>query len=152
ARRSFHEHSSRIAWLGEEQGTPLRVLPNLFDLKRSRHWTEEFGGQSLISHHNGISEGWPLVLKRVMDFAIALTLFVLLSPILLVTAVLITLTSLGPAIFVQRRVGLHKREFPVYKFRTMVVGAEEKLREIEHLNEVSGPVFKINNDPRITPI
>jgi exopolysaccharide biosynthesis polyprenyl glycosylphosphotransferase len=150
--RSFHDDASRIACLCEEQGILLRVLPNLFDLKRSRHWTEEFGGQSLITHHNGISEGWPLVLKRVMDFAIALTLFVLLSPILLVTTLLITLTSLGPALFVQRRVGLHKREFSVYKFRTMVVGAEEKLREIEHLNEVSGPVFKINNDPRITPI
>jgi lipopolysaccharide/colanic/teichoic acid biosynthesis glycosyltransferase len=53
---------------------------------------------------------------------------------------------------VQKRVGLNKRRFPIYKFRTMVANAEEKIRELEHLNKVSGPVFKIDNDPRITPI
>jgi exopolysaccharide biosynthesis polyprenyl glycosylphosphotransferase len=149
--RSFHDDACRIAFLCEEQGILFRILPNL-DLKRSRHWAEEFEGHSLITHHNGISEGWPLVLKRVLDFAIALAALLMLSPVLLVVAVVIAVTSPGPVLFAQRRVGLYKREFPVYKFRTMVVRAEEKLREIEHLNEVSGPVFKINNDPRITTV
>jgi lipopolysaccharide/colanic/teichoic acid biosynthesis glycosyltransferase len=54
--------------------------------------------------------------------------------------------------FVQKRIGLNKRVFHIYKFRTMVADAEKKLRDVEHLNEVSGPVFKIKNDPRITPI
>jgi lipopolysaccharide/colanic/teichoic acid biosynthesis glycosyltransferase len=65
---------------------------------------------------------------------------------------LILLTSPGPVLFTQKRVGLHKRDFLVYKFRTMVVGAEKRQKEIEHLNEVSGPVFKIKNDPRITTV
>jgi exopolysaccharide biosynthesis polyprenyl glycosylphosphotransferase len=150
--RSFHDDASRIAALCEEQGILFRLLPNLFDLKRSRHWTEEVEGHSLITHHNGVLEGWPLVLKRSLDFLIALAALLFLSPFLLGTAILIALTSPGPVLFVQRRVGLHKREFPIYKFRTMVVDAEKKLREVEHLNEVSGPVFKIKEDPRITPL
>jgi len=150
--RSFHDEASRIAALCEEQGILFRLLPNLFDLKRSRHWTEEVEGQSLISHQNGVLEGWPLILKRGLDFAIALIALLFLSPVLLMAAALIKLTSRGPALFVQKRVGLHKREFPIYKFRTMVVDAEKRLRDVEHLNEVSGPVFKITNDPRLTPV
>jgi exopolysaccharide biosynthesis polyprenyl glycosylphosphotransferase len=150
--RSLHDDASRIAALCEEQGILFRLLPNLFDLKQSRHWTEELEGQSLVTHHNGISEGWQLILKRVLDFTVAFVVLLLLSPVLVVIAALIALTSSGPVLFVQRRVGLHKREFAVYKFRTMVVDAEKKMREVEHLNEVSGPVFKISNDPRITPL
>jgi lipopolysaccharide/colanic/teichoic acid biosynthesis glycosyltransferase len=71
---------------------------------------------------------------------------------LLIAAALIRLTSRGPALFVQKRLGLNKRIIGVYKFRTMVRDAEKKQAELEHLNEVSGPVFKIKNDPRITPI
>jgi lipopolysaccharide/colanic/teichoic acid biosynthesis glycosyltransferase len=69
-----------------------------------------------------------------------------------VVIVLIKFTSPGPVFFSQRRVGLNKRRFNLYKFRTMVVDAEKQMREIEHLNEASGPVFKIKNDPRITPL
>jgi len=76
----------------------------------------------------------------------------LLLPLFVLTAVLIRLTSRGPAVFVQKRLGLNKRHFGIYKFRTMVVDAEKRMKEIEHLNEVTGPVFKIKNDPRITPL
>jgi exopolysaccharide biosynthesis polyprenyl glycosylphosphotransferase len=76
----------------------------------------------------------------------------LISPVLLITTILIKLTSPGPVLFVQKRLGFNKRHFNVYKFRTMVVDAEKRMSEVEHLNEVSGPVFKIKNDPRITPI
>jgi exopolysaccharide biosynthesis polyprenyl glycosylphosphotransferase len=150
--RSFHDDAARIATLCEDQGILFRLLPNLFDLKRSRHWTEELEGQSLVTHHNGISEGWQLILKRVLDFTIALAAILVLTPVLIGTGLLLALTGGGPVFFVQRRVGLHKREFAVYKFRTMVVDAEKRMREVEHLNEVSGPVFKISNDPRITPL
>ena len=149
--RSLHDDASRIAALCEEQGILFRLLPNLFDLKRSRHWTEELEGQSLVTH-NGISEGWQLLVKRALDFTIALIAILLFSPVMVGTALLIALTSPGKVLFVQRRVGLNKREFPVYKFRTMVVDAEKKMREVEHLNEVSGPVFKIRHDPRVTPL
>jgi exopolysaccharide biosynthesis polyprenyl glycosylphosphotransferase len=93
-----------------------------------------------------------MVIKRVLDFSLSALLLVGIAPVLLLTAVLIKLTSPGPVFFVQRRVGLGKRIFNIFKFRTMIANAEEKQGEIEHLNEVSGPVFKIKKDPRITPL
>jgi lipopolysaccharide/colanic/teichoic acid biosynthesis glycosyltransferase len=73
-----------------------------------------------------------------------------LIPIFLIVAIAIKLDSPGPVFFVQQRVGIRKYIFPMYKFRSMYIDAEEKLKEIEHLNEAEGPIFKIKNDPRIT--
>jgi len=150
--RSFHLDSSALAGLCEQQGIILRILSDLFDLKTTRSRAEDIEGASLITHYAGAPEGWPLIVKRIMDFTVSLFLIILLGPVLLAVAILIKLTSPGPVLFVQKRVGYNKRVFDIYKFRTMVVKAEEKLREIEHLNEVTGPVFKIKNDPRLTPI
>ncbi len=151
--RSFHDDASRIAAVCEEQGIIFRVLSNIFNLKLARSRAEEFEGTSLITHYTGgIAEGWPLLIKRVLDFLIALMVLIFLSPVLLVAALLIEITSPGPVLFVQKRVGLNKRTFSIYKFRTMVVDAEKRMKELERLNEVSGPVFKIKRDPRITPV
>lgn len=90
--------------------------------------------------------------KRATDLALsALALAVLAIPLLLI-ALLVKLTSKGPVLFVQKRVGMNGRVFRCLKFRTMVVNAEELKASLEHLNEMSGPVFKIRNDPRITAI
>ena len=148
--RSFHSCASEIATLCEEQGIVIRFVSNLFDLKKARSRAEEFDGDSLITHYTGGLEGWPVVFKRVVDIAVSLVLILLLSPLLLAAALLIKLTSRGPAVFVQKRLGLNKRHFGIYKFRTMVLDAEKRMKEVEHLNEVTGPVFKIKNDPRIT--
>jgi lipopolysaccharide/colanic/teichoic acid biosynthesis glycosyltransferase len=75
-----------------------------------------------------------------------------LAPVMILTAVLIKLGSPGPVFFIQKRVGLNKRVFSIFKFRTMVADAEKKLASLEHQNEVSGPVFKIKNDPRVTAL
>ncbi len=79
-------------------------------------------------------------------------MIIILLPVFVAAALLIKLTSPGPVFFVQERVGYNKRRFKLYKFRTMVPGAEKKQKELEQLNEMSGPVFKIGKDPRITPI
>jgi len=147
--RSFYTQASRIAVLCEEQGVTVRLLSRIFDQKRTTARSDE-PDQDLITHYMGTGEGGWLVVKRILDFSISLTLIVLLAPLFLVTALLIKLTSEGPVFFAQKRLGLNKRRFSMYKFRTMVADAEQKLQEIEHLNEVSGPVFKIKNDPRIT--
>ena len=76
----------------------------------------------------------------------------LLSPVFLLAALVVKLTSPGSSFFVQERVGLNKRRFRLYKFRTMVANAPERQWEVEHLNEVVGPVFKIKKDPRLTPV
>jgi exopolysaccharide biosynthesis polyprenyl glycosylphosphotransferase len=150
--RSYHSRACDVATLCEEQGIVIRFISNLFDLKKARSRSEEFEGDSLITHYTGGLEGWPVVFKRAVDIAVSSTLIILLLPLLLLAAIAIRLTSKGPAIFMQKRLGLNKRHFGIYKFRTMVADAERKQKEIEHLNEVSGPVFKIKNDPRITPL
>lgn len=150
--RSFHDLASSVAAMCEQQGIVLRTLPNLFNLQQNRPVAEEFGGSALITHYSGNAEGWPTMIKRALDFTLSLLLLIVLAPLLVLTAILIKLTSPGPVFFIQKRVGLNKRVFHICKFRTMVIDAERRLQEIEHLNEVSGPVFKIKNDPRLTPI
>ena len=151
--RSLHSHASQVAALCEEQGIVLRFTSNLFDLKLARPKAVEFAGDSLITHYTGgLTEGPSVLMKRVLDFVVSLTLIVFLSPLFLITALLIKLMSRGPVFFLQNRLGLNKRRFRIFKFRTMVPDAEKKMKEIEHLNEVSGPVFKIKDDPRITAI
>lgn len=150
--RSFHDSASRIAAACEQQGIVFRVLSSLFDLKRAHVRAEELEGDLWITHNAGIYEGWPLVMKRALDFSVALVALIILWPVMLLVALLIKITSPGPILFKQGRVGQNKRRFNIHKFRTMVVDAEEKMKEVEHLNEVSGPVFKIKHDPRITSI
>jgi exopolysaccharide biosynthesis polyprenyl glycosylphosphotransferase len=151
--RSMHTEASNVAALCEEQGILIRFASTLFDLKIARKRVEEVvDGDSLITHYTGSLEGWPVVVKRVIDVIASAVLLIFLSPVLLLAALLIKLTSPGPVMFVQQRLGLSKRHFGIFKFRTMVVDAERRMKEIEHLNEVSGPVFKIKNDPRITPM
>jgi exopolysaccharide biosynthesis polyprenyl glycosylphosphotransferase len=149
--RSFHDHASDIAAMCEQQGIIIRGMPDLFNLKNINSMAE-FEGSPLITHYSGMEEGWPTVIKRTLDFTLSLLLLIALAPVLLIAAALVKLTSSGPVFFAQERVGLNKRTFTIFKFRTMVINAEDRLREIEHLNEVSGPVFKIKNDPRLTPI
>ncbi len=90
--------------------------------------------------------------KRVTDILLALVAIVLHAPILAVIAVAIFLDSPGPVIFRQRRLGQHGRPFMMFKFRSMVDGAEARLEEVLDLNEASGPVFKIREDPRVTRV
>jgi exopolysaccharide biosynthesis polyprenyl glycosylphosphotransferase len=150
--RSLHSRASEVAAICEEQGILVRFISNLFDGKISRPQVEVMEGDSLISHHSVRLEGWSVVAKRAVDILVSAAMSLLLLPVLVLTALLIKLTSTGPVFFVPKRLGLNKRHFGIYKFRTMVVDAEKRMKDIEHLNEVSGPVFKIKNDPRITPI
>jgi exopolysaccharide biosynthesis polyprenyl glycosylphosphotransferase len=149
--RSFHTYASDIAVACEKQGILIRVLSNLFDLENAQPMADQLEGSAVITHHSA-ADGWPLMIKRLIDFTVSLALIVVLAPILLLVAVLIRLTTRGPVLFVQKRVGLNKRLFHIYKFRTMVADAEQRLQQLEHLNEVTGPVFKIKHDPRVTSI
>jgi exopolysaccharide biosynthesis polyprenyl glycosylphosphotransferase len=148
--RSFHEHSSKIVEMCEDQGIIVRVLSGVFDLKTRQ--PEHFDEAPVITHYAGPLHGWPVLIKRFLDIVISATMLVILAPATILTAIAIKLTSRGPVLFVQKRVGLNKRVFNIYKFRTMVIDAEKRLAQIEHLNEVSGPVFKIKSDPRITAV
>jgi exopolysaccharide biosynthesis polyprenyl glycosylphosphotransferase len=93
-----------------------------------------------------------LAVKRVIDVVGAAILSLVVAPIMISVAIAIKLTSRGPVLFAQNRYGRSKRLFRMYKFRTMVVDAERQQEQLEDRNEASGPVFKIRDDPRITPI
>ena len=92
------------------------------------------------------------VIKRIIDIVASFTGLILLSPLMLIVSILIKLESKGEVIFKQKRVGLNGKEFYMYKFRSMVINAEELKAALESQNEMSGPMFKIKDDPRITKI
>lgn len=91
-------------------------------------------------------------IKRFFDICLSAAALVVLSPLLLVIAILIYLEDKGPVIYSQTRIGKDGRAFKLYKFRSMCVDADERLRDLQKLNERDGPVFKIKNDPRVTKV
>src|SRR5690606_31413951 len=93
-----------------------------------------------------------LKIKGTLDFFLSIIILILVSPVMLGIAIAIKLDDSGPVFFQQTRVGRHGRLFKCLKFRTMVINAEEVKEKIISLNEQDGPVFKIKNDPRITPV
>jgi exopolysaccharide biosynthesis polyprenyl glycosylphosphotransferase len=150
--KSFYEQSSQVAALCEQHGIFMRFGPELFDLKIARARTEDLDGSAHITAHSFPTDSWPTLVKRVLDVSVALGLLVILAPVLVAIGIMVKLTSDGPVLFRQERVGRNKRRFFIYKFRTMVANAERLLPMLEGCNEAAGPVFKIKNDPRMTPI
>jgi len=135
----------------EEEGVKTRVLLSFFPQVVSKVYLERLGSKPLLTF-SATPDDEILLLKRGVDFVMALAALVLLSPVLLVLAILVKLTSRGPVFFSQVRCGLGGRKFTLYKFRSMRADADLIREELEALNEVDGPVFKIRNDPRCTPI
>jgi exopolysaccharide biosynthesis polyprenyl glycosylphosphotransferase len=150
--RSFYEHTSQVAALCEQHGIIMRFDSDMFNLKIARSRADDFEGDPHIAAYSGSLDGWPVLAKRALDVLVSTVLLILLAPLFILSAVLIRFTSEGPIFFLQERVGLNKRRFRIYKFRTMIPNAEKMLPELEMLNEAAGPVFKIKNDPRMTPI
>jgi exopolysaccharide biosynthesis polyprenyl glycosylphosphotransferase len=141
-----------IASLAADEGKTVRIPVDPSDGSIRNAREEEFEGlvvRSLV--HDGHREAG-LVIKRLIDIVGAVVGLVILSPILLVTSILIRLRDGSPVIFRQTRVGLHGRPFTILKFRTMATDAEERLHEVAHLNELRGAAFKASNDPRMSPL
>jgi exopolysaccharide biosynthesis polyprenyl glycosylphosphotransferase len=99
-----------------------------------------------------VRDDYTQVVKRVLDIIGSISAIILLAPLMLAIAIAIRCTSSGPVIFSQKRFGHNKRTFQMYKFRTMAPNAEQMQSKLEHQNEMTGPVFKIRNDPRITSL
>jgi exopolysaccharide biosynthesis polyprenyl glycosylphosphotransferase len=141
-----------IVRLCEEQGIIVRLRTDLFKLKIARWQVDEFDGMRIVTIRSGPLDGWQLIAKRLLDFCGSAVLLLAMAPIFGIVVLLIKLDSPGPVFFRQERVGLNKRRFRLFKFRTMVEGAESQQQMLESLNEANGPVFKIKDDPRITRI
>jgi exopolysaccharide biosynthesis polyprenyl glycosylphosphotransferase len=150
--QSFYNYTSRVVTLCEQHGIAMRFDSDIFNVRLARLHGVDFEGYSQITAKVGSPDGWPSVIKRAIDVAVSSALLALFSPLFAIVAALIKCTSDGPVFFLQERIGLNKRRFRIYKFRTMVVDAEKMMSGLEPMNEAAGPVFKIKNDPRITPI
>jgi len=150
--RSHHAQASAAASLCAQHGITVRYDSDVFGISKKGPAIEEFDADPYFVHSSENRHGWPFVLKRVFDICGSFVLLLLLLPVLLIVACLIKLTSPGTVFFFQERIGTNKRRFHMWKFRTMVVGAERLLPQLTTKNEASGPVFKIKDDPRITPV
>jgi exopolysaccharide biosynthesis polyprenyl glycosylphosphotransferase len=134
----------------QEQGIRTRFAMNLFPHTRARVELEELDGMPLLSFATTPTSQLRLMAKRALDVALASLTLLLAVPAVGTIAFLIKLTSGGNILFRQTRCGLNGRFFTLYKFRTMVEGAEDQRRDLLHLNEMDGPVFKLKSDPRVT--
>lgn len=141
-----------IMRLCEDIGIRTRIAADFLPTSASAVSLEYFDSLPLITFSTVPEHSFEIVAKRVVDFLVAAVGLVVLSPALLIIAAAIKFTSEGPVFYRQVRCGLHGRRFRLVKFRTMIHGAEDRLWEIRHLNEMDGPVFKMRNDPRVTPL
>jgi exopolysaccharide biosynthesis polyprenyl glycosylphosphotransferase len=135
----------------QEQGIRTRFAMDLFPHTHSRVELEDLDGMPLLSFATTPTSQVQLLAKRALDVALSTLVLLLALPAVAAIALAIKATSSGSVLFRQTRCGLNGRIFTLYKFRTMVEDAEERRRELMHLNEMNGPVFKLKSDPRVTP-
>ena len=136
----------------EEQGICIKFMADLHDAATDRYSLESVGEVPILNVDPVLQGTGQLVAKRLVDLVATVAILALLWPLFIIIAIAIKLDSPGPVFFVQRRVGLNKRPFQMYKFRSMRQDAESLMDELEALNEAQGPIFKIENDPRITRV
>jgi exopolysaccharide biosynthesis polyprenyl glycosylphosphotransferase len=154
ARHTYFEQVETAIKTCELEGIEAWLVADFSGTQISRAQFDELLGYPLLVFRTTPETSWQGVAKQLMDFTGALLLLVLLTviPVIPLIALAIKLTSPGPVFFRQQRSGLNGAPFTLYKFRTMVTNAEQFKHELEAMNEMSGPVFKVTNDPRITPI
>lgn len=150
--RSMFQEVENIVHSCEEEGIKISIMADLYDLQPARIELQMVGDIPLLSLEPVALSETKLIFKRAIDLTLAGFSLLTLLPVIAVISLAIKLDSPGPVFFMQERVGLRKRRFNMFKFRSMICGAEKKLREIEHLNEAEGPIFKMSNDPRVTRV
>lgn len=138
--------------VASDQGIRTTLAADLFSIGLVKSGLSYFADIPLIHFQTPPGDQWELGVKRMIDIGVSLGLMVLLSPLLLIIAVAVKANSQGPVIFRQTRVGLNGRHFKMLKFRSMTQNAESQLSKLKEANEMSGPAFKLHNDPRITGI
>jgi exopolysaccharide biosynthesis polyprenyl glycosylphosphotransferase len=152
AKHTYFEQVEYIIRACELEGVEVWLLADFFSPKISRTSLDELLGHPLLVFSTTPEASWQIMVKHLMDFFGSLFLLLVGLLPMAVIALLIKITSPGPIFFRQQRSGLNGRPFTLYKFRTMVTNAEQFKHELEAMNEMRGPVFKVTNDPRVTPI
>ncbi|HEY3863693.1 MAG TPA: sugar transferase [Verrucomicrobiae bacterium] len=152
ARHTFFDRVEKVVRACELEGIEIWLLADFFQTQISETSLDRFYERPVLVFRCGTETSWARLIKQVIDFAGAVAALVVLSPVMLTAAIAIRLTSRGPVLFRQERAGLNGKPFVMYKFRSMVSNAEQLKQELERLNEMSGPVFKVTNDPRVTKV
>jgi exopolysaccharide biosynthesis polyprenyl glycosylphosphotransferase len=152
ARHTYFGQIEKAIQACELEGVEAWLLADFFNTQLSQTMLDDFYGRPMLIFRSTPAESWQGVAKQIFDFAAAALFLTIALPIFLAVMVLIRLTSPGPALFRQQRSGLNGQPFTMLKFRSMVSDAEQRKHELAALNEMGGPVFKISDDPRITPV
>ena len=150
--RTWLPKVAKLILFCEVEGVKVNIAVDYFEIKYYKAKQSNLNGFPMLSLERTPDQYWHLCLKRLFDIALSSFLLVFLSPMFLLVAVLVKVTSRGPVLFNQTRSGLNGRPFTLLKFRTMVAGAESQLKELAGENEMEGPAFKMQDDPRITKI
>lgn len=146
------ERVENVIQICETEGVEAWLVADFFATQIARASFDEMFGRPLLVFRTTPETSWQMLAKMLMDFFGAAILLFCVAPLMLVVAALIKLTSPGPVFFRQQRSGLNGAPFEILKFRTMVTNAEQLQHELASMNEMKGPVFKVTNDPRITPL
>jgi exopolysaccharide biosynthesis polyprenyl glycosylphosphotransferase len=152
AKHTYFEQIENVIKACELEGVEVWLVADFFTTQISRTSFDELFGRPLLIFRTAPEASWAGLVKQLMDFFGALALLLVAAIPMLVIALLIKLLSPGPIFFQQQRSGLNGAPFTLYKFRTMVTNAEQFKHELEAMNEMRGPVFKVTKDPRITPL
>ncbi len=135
----------------EVEGVPAWLAANFIQTSIAKPDFDAFAGRPMLVFRSTPDVSWALLIKGIIDRVGAFLLLALATPFLIPVAIVIKLTSKGPPIFRQQRAGKHGKPFTMYKFRSMSDDAEQRHADLLPFNQMSGPVFKIEHDPRITP-
>ncbi|MFZ5516806.1 MAG: sugar transferase [Candidatus Zhuqueibacterota bacterium] len=146
------EAAKDLLYMCELEGVQTRIVSNFFSGLVSYAEVETVHGLPIITYSTTRRNVWELFVKRVIDMSLSGIGLIILSPLFLAIAAFIKLTSPGPIFYRWQVVGLNKRKFTSFKFRTMVVNADDLKEKLMAKNEMSGAVFKMKNDPRITKV
>ena len=146
------DQATRVLLACSNEGVEVLVRPGLTALPSPQVTIDQFGGEAVLYYRAQSAALSHLLVKQLLDYALAAVLLLLLSPLFGLIALAIRLTSPGPAIFRQVRAGLNGRSFLMVKFRSMRADAAELQAGLAGRNEMRGPVFKVTNDPRVTPL
>ena len=150
--RSLLDELKTVFEVCEAEGVKLSFMADIYDFRVARMQLNMMGDVPLLRLEPVARDARGLLAKRIFDITAVLMASPIIVPIMIIIGLAIKLDSKGPVFFVQHRVGLRKRLFPMLKFRSMRVDAEAMMKDIEHLNEADGPIFKIADDPRVTRI
>src|ERR1700736_209453 len=136
----------------EVEGVPAWLVADFIQTSIAKPDFDAFAGRPMLVFRSTPEVSWALWIKRGIDFVGALFALIIFAIPMAIVALMIRLTSNGPVIFRQRRAGRFGKPFVMYKFRSMIDDAEMRRAELEPFNQMSGPVFKVESDPRITPM